>query len=117
MFIIQATLTFTDIQMKFMDDLKWAWKYNKLEPERAKFIEGNLFNPLSKIRTTSGKLKKYDFIWFYPPQRREIQQIYGDKPEDEKELPEEANMINGGKFGNEYLEFEKEVLGQRTMNI
>ena len=74
----EATLTFTDIKMKFMDDLKRAWKENNFDENKATFVEGDLFNPLVNLKDKTGKTKKYDFIWFYPPQRLEMESIYGE---------------------------------------
>ena len=73
----QAELTFTDIKMKYMNDLKWGWKRNKFDEKRAVFLEGSLFDPLENLKAPNGKLKKYDFIYFNPPQDLGIRMLSG----------------------------------------
>ena len=71
-----AELTFTDIHMKFMDDLKWGWKRNGFEESRVTYLEGSLFEPLYGNLNAKGRVKKYDFMYFNPPQERKLSYFF-----------------------------------------
>ena len=88
----EADLTFTDIHMKFMDDLKWGWKRNGFDEKRVTYLEGSLFDPLYNNLNSKGRVKKYDYMYFNPPQERKLEYFF--HRDSEEHYRNSADVVN-----------------------